>query len=199
MYFLGLDLGQKRDHSAVVVVQRIDQRRAFQGTEVKRLDVRYVERLPLGIPYPLIVQRVREIVQCDELRGNCALAVDATGVGAAVMDMLRSARLGCDLVPVVITGGERGVGHESVPKKDLLAEVQVLLESGRLKIGRLKEAGRLMRELVDMKMSMKESGRVRMGADGYGEHDDLVIALALACWRAKRRTIGEVAHQLPGI
>jgi hypothetical protein len=26
-----------------------------------------------------------------------------------------------------------------------------------------------------------------VGADGYGEHDDLVIALALACWRARRR------------
>ena len=26
---------------------------------------------------------------------------------------------------------------------------------------------------------------MRMGADGGGEHDDLVIALALACWRAK--------------
>jgi hypothetical protein len=27
----------------------------------------------------------------------------------------------------------------------------------------------------------------RIGADGYGEHDDLVIALSLACWRARRR------------
>ena len=29
--------------------------------------------------------------------------------------------------------------------------------------------------------------RVRMGADGPGEHDDLVMAVALACWRAKRK------------
>ena len=31
------------------------------------------------------------------------------------------------------------------------------------------------------------AGRVRMGAEGCGEHDDPVIALALACWRARRR------------
>ena len=199
MFYLGLDLGQKRDHSAVVVVERIDHRRAFQGTAFEKLLVRYVERMPLGMPYPRIVERVKEIVRCGELDGNCALAVDATGVGAPVVDMLRAARLGCDLTPVVITGGERGVSRWSVPKRDLMAEVQVMLENGQLRVGRLKETGRLVRELVDMKRSVNATGRVRMGADGYGEHDDLVIALALACWRAKRRVNGEVTFRLPGI
>ena len=68
MYFLGLDLGQKRDHSAVVVVERIDHRRAFQGSAFEKLRVRYVERMPLGMPYPKIVDRVRAIVQSEELR-----------------------------------------------------------------------------------------------------------------------------------
>jgi len=196
MYFFGLDLGQRRDHSAVVVVERIDRRRAFLGTAFDKLLVRYIERMPLGMPYPLIVERVRQILRCDELYGNCALAVDATGLGAPVVDMLRAARLGCDLTPVVITGGERGVGQWSVPKRDLMAEVEMLLASGRLKIGKLKEGARLMRELTNMRMSVNGSGRVRLGADGYGEHDDLAIALALACWRAKGRTIGEVSQRL---
>ena len=39
-------------------------------------------------------------------------------------------------------------------------------------------------------------GRVRIGADGCGEHDDLVIALALACWRAKRKENGERGQRL---
>lgn len=72
MFYVGLDLGQKRDHSAVVVVERIDHRRAFLGTAFERLLVRYVERLPLGTPYPRIVERVREIVGSQELYGNCA-------------------------------------------------------------------------------------------------------------------------------
>ena len=187
MYYMGLDLGQKRDHTAVVVVERVDHRRAFQKTEFEKLLVRYVERMPLGMPYPSVVQRVLEIVQSEELRGDCSLAVDATGVGAPVVDMLRAARLGCDIAAVTITGGERGVGEGSVPKKDLMAEVLLLLENGKLKIGKLKEGGRLMRELVDIRMSV--SGR--LGAEGSGEHDDLVIALALACWRARGRKLND--------
>jgi hypothetical protein len=42
-------------------------------------------------------------------------------------------------------------------------------------------------------------GVVRMGADGAGEHDDLVMAVALACWKAKRKENAFVAHRLPGI
>ncbi len=37
-----------------------------------------------------------------------------------------------------------------------------------------------------MQSTVKSNGRVRMGADGCGQHDDLVIALALACWQAKK-------------
>ena len=175
MYFLGLDLGQKRDYSAVVVVEG----RAFSG-----LVVRYAERMPLGTSYPRVVERVREIAGSGELPGNCALAVDATGVGAPVVDMLRAARLGCDLSAVVITGGERGVGKGSVAKRDLMGELRVLLEQGRLKIGSLREGPRLVRELADVR---EWDGRV--GSYGAGKHDDLVIALELACWRAKRRGI----------
>ena len=36
-------------------------------------------------------------------------------------------------------------------------------------------------------MTNRFPGRVRIGADGCGEHDDLVIAVALAAWRARRR------------
>ncbi len=164
MYYLGLDLGQKRDYSAVAVVERIDRLQAFSGRDF--LVVRYAERLPLGTSYPRVVERVRTIVQSRELAGNCALAVDATGVGAPVVDMLRAARLGCDLSAVTITGGGRASGS-SVPKRDLMGEVLVLLEQGRLKIGNLREGSRLVRELMDV----REAGG-RVGADGYGEHDD---------------------------
>ena len=94
-----------------------------------------------------------------------------------------------------------GDARGTVPKRDLMAELQVLMEHGQLKIGNLTESERLVRELTDVKMSFAGGGRLRMGADGYGEHDDLVIALALACWRAKRRLRpnGEGTRRLPGI
>src|SRR4051812_49238730 len=122
MFYIGLDLGQKRDHSAIVVVERIDRRHAYAGTTFEKLVVRYAERLPLGMLYPEIVARVREIVRSDELRGKCMLAVDATGVGAPVVDMLRAAQLGCTVSAFVITGGEFS-SEGSISKRDLMAEV----------------------------------------------------------------------------
>jgi len=184
-FYVGVDLGQKHDHTAIAVVERRD-----------RLLVRHVERVALGTPYPLVVAHLREMVSRQELRGRCALAVDGTGLGGPVVDMLRGAGLGCEITAVTISAGERerksGGLSVSVPKRDLIAGVQVALDNGDLRIARsLKELGPLVRELVDMRMtSGAGTGKVRIGADGYGEHDDLVIALALACWRAKRRENG---------
>jgi hypothetical protein len=193
MFYLGLDLGQRNDPTAIAVVERMDRAQVWR--------VRHVERVPLGTPYPAVVSRVRGIVK--KLDWDCAVAVDGTGVGAPVVDMLRAARLGCDIAAVTITGGDRQRQTGSiwsVPKKDLLAVVQVLLEREELKIARgLKELGSLVRELTDVKGTAGPGGRVRLGADGCGEHDDLVIALALACWRAKRAQIGFGDRRLPGI
>ena len=125
--------------------------------------------MALGTPYTGVVARVQEIV---ERIGQCAVVVDGTGVGEPVVDVLRRAGLGCEITAVTITGGERqsrGGSICSVPKQDLIAGVRMAME------------------------------KVRMGADGYGEHDDLVIALALACRRARRREIGFGTRRLPGI
>jgi phage FluMu gp28-like protein len=190
-FYIGVDLGQKQDHTAIAVVER----REF-------LLVRHVERVALGTPYPLVVAHLREMVSRQELRGQCALVVDGTGLGGPVVEMLRGAGLGCEITAVTITGGERerksGGLAVSVPKRDLIAGVQVALDNGDLRIARkLKELGSLVRELVDVRMTSGPGmGRVRISADGYGEHDDLVIALALACWRAKRRENGERGGRL---
>ena len=62
-----------------------------------------------------------------------------------------------------------------MPRADLLGGMQVLLEKGDLKIAKgLREAGALVRELVGM--------RTGQGGSESGAHDDLVLAVALACW-----------------
>jgi hypothetical protein len=63
----------------------------------------------------------------------------------------------------------------------------------------MEETGSLIRELTNVRMTAAGSGRVRMGAEGCGRHDDLVIALALACWRAKRGQNGFGTRRLTGI
>jgi hypothetical protein len=53
--------------------------------------VGHVERIPLGTPYPIVVEKIRMVTQHEELAGRCEAVVDATGLGAPVVEMLRSA------------------------------------------------------------------------------------------------------------
>ena len=53
---------------------------------------------------------------------------------------------------------------------------------------------------LTMQSTTTTSGRRRLGADGHGQHDDLVIAVALAaCWRARMPQIGHRMTPLPGV
>jgi phage FluMu gp28-like protein len=191
MFYLGLDLGKKHDHTAIVIVER-------QGS---KLLVRHLERVALGTPYTAVVERIREIVQGP---GQWAVVVDGTGLGEPVVDALRRAGLGCEITAVTITGGDRESRRGSVcsvPKQDLIAGVQMAMEQGELRVAKgLAEAGALLKELLNVRITAGLAvGKVRIGADGYGEHDDLVIAMALACWRARQRTNGFRDQRLPGI
>jgi len=187
-YSVGVDLGQRRDHSAIVVVEYRHDR------EERR--VLSVERVPLGTPYPAVVERVRQTLAFVKLRGSSQLTVDATGVGAPVVEMLNTGPLRMGAWAVTITGGENAKasnakGRWNVPKRDLIARLQVLLERGQLRIAKgLATSESLRRECMDMRMEVSSAGRAKMGAEGAGEHDDLVIAMALACWRAAQGVNG---------
>jgi hypothetical protein len=127
-----------------------------------------------------VVARVRGLAQSDALRGSCSLTVDATGVGNPVVEMLRAGKLGCGTCAVTITGGERPHSHSAgwkVPKRDLMAEVQVPLERGELRIARdLRGLRMLLRELMDVQERLKSNGgtaarRGRVwGARRSGDH-----------------------------
>ena len=59
MYYLGLDLGRRRDHTAIAVLEK--RERAYR-TAGPALQLRHVERVPLGTTYQEVVERVREVV-----------------------------------------------------------------------------------------------------------------------------------------
>jgi hypothetical protein len=114
--------------------------------------------------------------------------MDATGVGAPMLDMLRQAGLGCGIEPVILTGGEKeshGGGAWHVPKRDLISGLQTMLEKGEIELpAGYGPAVLLRRELASVGSRVGERGRVRIGRLGE-EHDDLVMACALGCWRAR--------------
>ena len=198
MFVIGVDLGQKVDHTAIVMLEK-PYRHPLSSVADPTLTVRMAQRLPLGMGYPEMVEVIRHVVgmamRAGYVRGQttCTLVVDATGVGRPVVNLLQNAGLGCDVTPVTITGGDKQRHRRgeslamNVPKVDLMSQLLVALENSELKIAsRMKEAGTLKRELLDVRMSRRENGSIQIGAEAYGQHDDLVIALALAVWRARR-------------
>ena len=87
---VGVDIGQKRDPSAICVAET-DERTASGRTEYHYL-VRHLDRLPLATPFPDVARRVGQVVAGVEQRTGRRphrLYVDATGLGAPIVDLLR--------------------------------------------------------------------------------------------------------------
>ena len=92
-------------------------------------------------------------------------------------------------VPVAITGGDtphREKGWYRIPKRDLVGILQVLFQTKRLLIAEgLPEGPVFVKELLNFQVKISESGHDSYNAR-EGEHDDLLLAVALASWRAER-------------
>jgi len=144
----------------------------------------HLERLPLGTPYPAIVAHVGRLL-AKLPGGRPELVIDHTGVGRPVFDMFVYS--GIYPLGVVITAGTAEThegGFCSVPKLTLVSRLQALLHEGRLKIQReLGEAETLVRELQDFRVDYTAAGHLTFNARS-GKHDDLVLALAIAVWKA---------------
>lgn len=192
-WVVGLDIGQRRDYSAIAVLNWVEEATGqrdpvtFDFIRRTRIRLRHVERIRLGTPFASVVDRVAAIIQSPTLRENCALVVDATGVGAPVVELLRASRLPCRLIPAQITGGldegSDGVYYR-VPKRDLVTGLQILFDRWPLEIEpNAPAANALVQELVEFKARPSTSGAMRFD----GAQDDLTLALALAWWWMRKR------------
>ena len=74
-----------------------------------------------------------------------------------------------------------------VPKRDLVSVVQVGLQNRTLKIAEsLQLAETLSRELQNFTVKITDAANDIYGAWREGTHDDLVLAVALAVWKANQ-------------
>jgi hypothetical protein len=195
-YFIGLDLGQANDFTALAALES-------QGDG--SLVLRQLDRTR-GRPYPSIVADVARLLteldtsnyrpRLEILAGLTTrppiamLAVDATGVGAAVVDLLRQAAMPCRLVPITVTAGmvvtSDGADGYRVPKKDLVGAALTLLQTHQLVLSRdLSLIDTLVEEMDNFQVRITASGNETFGPWRERAHDDLVFAVALACWAAK--------------
>ena len=198
-HFIGLDLAQTHEFTALAILERPEVT-LHTPTSQRRpcYTLGFLDRFPLGTPYPDIVKCVREILQRPKLQ-DPFLMIDQTGVGGAVIEMLLDGlrnQVTCGYLCVTIAAGhEKGTlqGNDLVlPRKELVGVLQVLLQSRRLQIPRtLPHASLLVQELERFKAKVTLAGQKdALEQWRESEQDDLVLAVALAAWVAEKALPG---------
>ena len=105
------------------------------------------------------------------------------------------------VIPVTITFGGSVTGGMyggyNVPKRELVSNLAILFQSDRLKIARtLPEAPQLVEELQNFKMKITLAGNDTYEAWRESDHDDLVLAAAMACWYGEKK-LWSILHLPP--
>jgi len=192
IYVAGLDLGQQKDYSALVILEafgrklkNLDNEQELIELPFSRLNLRHIERFPLGTKYAEIARLVDDrMSRTPEPR---FLAVDVTGVGLGVIEMIPT-RL--NAAQISITGGDQvhygdGALQYRVPKRDLVAGLSIALQNEVLKIAAgLPHAQLLTNELANFRVKITAAANDTYAAWREADHDDLVLAAGLAAWYA---------------
>lgn len=187
---MGVDVGQAHDPSAIAIVEQLIGYADANGNEdyldidQQQYTIRWLERIKLRTPYPAMVKIVKD--RRDQL-DNCTVAVDSTGVGRPIVDLLREA--GLTPVAITITSGEHVTSDDEfnyrVPKRDLVMAVQLLQQQQRLKVSKgLAEGPAFANEMQNFKYKISLAGNDSYNAWRESDHDDMVLAAACALWLA---------------
>lgn len=193
-FIIGLDLGKTQDYTALAVLEKIER----QAQAYPACHLRHLQRFPLNTPYSEIAEQVANLLdippltrrnKVGEVIASAQLVVDATGVGAPVLEILRQHRL--TPIEVLIHGGaqvtRRGGRQFSVPKRDLITGLQVAFQERQLLIAaELPDAPTLVNELMTVDYRLTPAAN-DVFVHREGSHDDLVLAVALAHWYAVGR------------
>lgn len=209
-YFIGLDLGQQQDYTALTIVKKVieeveEPKRQHSGPITwlvgttrrpvfREYQLQVVERFDLGTPYMDVARRTREVQRgCAALGADTYVVADATGVGRPCLELLKKEGVE-NLIGISIHGGD-AVGYEGsvfrVPKRDLVSTLQVLLQNNQIAWNERVP----FRQVLDHELhAFRAKIDLQTGHDSYEawrekDHDDIVLSLAIACWYGQRRQI----------
>lgn len=153
-YVIGIDLARHRDYTVLCVMDR--QRKHV-------VDFERFNQIQWEIQYRKIIE------MC--MKWNRALCViDSTGLGDPIVETLKGA--GIPVEPYKISS--------NMMKRQLIEKLRVAIEQKRISFPRIRQ---LIHELEIYEYKTTNSGVIQYSAPD-GEHDDTVIATALAVWVA---------------
>jgi Terminase RNaseH-like domain/Terminase large subunit, T4likevirus-type, N-terminal len=158
-YFAGLDLAKVEDFTVFVVLD-------------EELRVVFLDRFH-RLDWSTQVTRIKA---ASDRYFSPRIHCDTTGAGEPIYEDLREADCYVKEYPFTTRS-----------KSDLVNNLALLLEKKKIVLPRPEICPELVDELESYEFSVTDTGHVRTGAP-YGYHDDTVIALALAAWRAERCT-----------
>lgn len=197
LYFIGVDVGQVQDYTAIAVVEALP----VKGEDL-RLRCHYLQTMPLGLQFRDIARRLSEIEAKLKARGEAAVTilVDATGPGQPVPELIRGL-VKCDVISCRFTSGAEPAYEGSywkLPKPAVVTRLKIFLQEKRLELpGKTKDQtqarviNEMLLELQNFQYNQPEEGaRAETFEAKVGSHDDMVTALGLAVWGAKRADPG---------
>jgi len=203
-YIIGLDLGKRQDYTALTVLaEREEKGKVRTGRErasapfqwhFEEYWLQHLCRWQLGTKYSTTAADVGELTRRPPFRRtDTALVVDRGGVGEAVFEQIEDEAEGgpVELQGITITGGKSvtraGPGHLRVPKRDLVAALQVAVQNSEIRAASDLELWPVLRsEMESFTAEITQTGHDTYEAR-QGEHDDIALALALPMWLARRR------------
>ena len=168
---------------------------------VNFLDILKIDKFN-NISYPETVNRIALRMSHRDLVSNCDLLVDGTGVGEAVVDLLRERNLAP--IPILFTGGTdakavyadfgtvfggsfrglQAVKEWRVPKADLVAAGQLVAQQGRVRIAQgIRYADDFRTQMEGFRGKVNEAtGRKKYENENDEIHDDMVVCYLMAAW-----------------
>lgn len=180
MTFIGVDIGQVTDPTAITIMQRKDR---------NELRCVWAERIPLGTPYHQIIARVAEHKAkiIDAHLSKPIIVWDETGVGRPVVEQAKAGIRGVRHIGITITGGANPSFNKGwhIPKRHLITNLQMLLQTGTLKYAHninTVDLKALVDELKEYRVEITAKAHETYGPWREGDHDDLVLALAIGAY-----------------
>ena len=159
-FWIGVDLGKHRDHSAVAVLSE---------DEDGVLRLIHLKRFPLETPYASVIGYLKGL--CDTLEGVNGILIDQTGVGEYVVEDALNVGLPAEGVVLTVK-----------TKEQIMTYLKTVMARGML---RYPYDRMLLHELNVEKFELSKSGYITF-THPEGTHDDRLWALALAVYASRK-------------